>query len=91
MTVKIFVDWRNQEIYTEKSIEEEKKNILDDVISDEFDEILEGYLDNNYSLTRIFNLNEDEKMKIKERIKQECKRKMEEIVEDDFEEITLEI
>ena len=91
MKIKIFVDWKNETIHTEKSIEEEKKIILDDVITDEYEEILGEYLDNTYSLTEIFNLNENEKKHVREIIKQKCKDRMEEVVVDDFEEITLEV
>jgi len=91
MKIKIFVDWRNETIHTEKTIEKEKKDILDDVISDEYINILEEYLDKHYSLVEIYNLKEDEKIKIKERVNQECKSRMEYIVADDYEEITLEI
>ena len=92
MEVKIYVDWNNEEILTQKDYEERIKLVEKEIKQYCFLENLECYLkDEDFSLLDIYNLKEEEKKEIEKRVLEICKEQAEQDMEDDFKMITLDI
>lgn len=92
MKVKIYVDWRKEEILTQKDYEEKTKLIEEEIKQDCFLENLENYLRNEeFSLSDVYNFKKEEKEEIEKRILEICKNQAEQDMEEDFEMITLDI
>lgn len=92
MKVRIYVDWRNEEILMEKDYEERTKLVEKEFKQDCFLEYLECYLkDEDFTLSDVFNFDKEEREEIKKRILERCEEQAERDMENDFEMITLDI
>ena len=70
MTVKLYVDWRENEILTAKQLNEKINERVKNMISDKdsYDEYLKDYLDCNYTKLELFQALIDGDASIKETI-----------------------
>ena len=92
MEVKIYVDWRNEEILTQKDYEERTKVIEEEIKQDCFFENLEYYLkDKDFTLLSVYNLKKEQKEEIEKKVLETCKNQAEQDMEEDFDMITLNI
>ena len=96
MKIKVYVDWRNEEILSEKDYKEFKerkvKEMADDYFEDDY--ALDGFLDNgDYTYVGIFQMTDEEKEKVKEKWRAQCKADAEEnfAEEYDYEVIEMEV
>lgn len=89
MKVKVFVDWSESRILTEKDFEKEVEHEtierFDD--SDFFDE----WLDRNFDSSEIFHFTESEKEEERARFREYCRADAEAVLLEEYETIELEI
>lgn len=96
MKVKLYVDWQDGKIFTEKACEEEilewaKENKDDDFA---FEDFLYNYFERNFcgrKLMFFFNLNEEERKKIREEWEKHCLETAKNEFNDVYEEIEVEV
>lgn len=96
MKIKVYVDWKNQEILSEKDYNEFKDRKVNEIADNYFEdkyEFNEFLTDNDYDYADIFNMTDKEKEEVKEKWKAQCKDSAEEAFGDeyDYDEIELEV
>ena len=83
MKVKIYVDWNENEIYSEKEIMVREKEIAEQYFDDEGG--FSDWLDENFSGIEIFKMNNDDKEAIKDSYRIVCKEQAQETINENFE------
>lgn len=103
MKVKIFVDWSEREIMTEKQGEAElasqlnDKNNYEDYRGDYLDDIIKDWLDDKKTVhcseyyKKIFELSAEERAEIENKCRKDYEERIKEDFSNDWEEITLNI
>lgn len=70
MLVKIFVNWRDEEILTESKYNERTREMAEDLRTDGYD--FSKFLEQHYTCLELFEANEEERAKIMERWVDQC-------------------
>lgn len=96
MKIKIYVDWKHEEILSEKDYKEFKDRKVNEIADDYFEdpyELNEFFGDNDYTYVDIFKMTDEEKEAVKEKWKAHCKESAEETFADEwgYEEIEMEV
>ena len=87
MKIKIYVDWRHEEVLNEKDYKEFRDRKVNEIADDYFEDEYEFncFLEHDYRPAEIFNLDNEAKEEIKEIWKRQCKASAEETFDDDYE------
>ena len=95
MKIKVYVDWNNKEILSEKDYKEFKNRKVNEMADTYFEDkySLEEFLSDNYNYADIFNMTNEEKEEAKAKWKAQCKDNAEENFGDeyDYDKIELEV
>ena len=96
MKIKVYADWKHEEILSEKDYKEFKERKVNELADDYFEddyEFNEFLGDGDYNYADIFEMTDEEKEKVKAEWKAQCKESAEETFADDwvYEEIELEV
>ena len=75
MKVKFYVDWDNQEILSETEYAARVKEAAKDI--EEEEDAFADYLDDHYAPVEIFDLNEEEKTKVRKEFGEWCEGRAE--------------
>lgn len=70
MTIKIYVNWRDEEILTESEYNERAREMAKDARTDDFD--FSWFLESNYSHRELWEANEEKRAQIMERWVDQC-------------------
>ena len=100
MKVNVYVNWKEEELITEKEYKEKIKEVKEDKAN--FDDYKSSYLDNYIeefidrspyvkSFETVFNFTEAERQKILDEIKEGYEVQVEEVFSDDWEEVEIDI
>lgn len=87
MTIKIFVDWQNEEIITEEEYDKRTREMAEELRID--DSLFYEFLEENYSHSELWKADEEQRAKIMERWIDECLEYA--YCELGFDEVTLEV
>lgn len=89
MMVKLYVDWRNNLIFSEKEAKELVRNVFSQQVTE--DEIFDKWLSNHYCYLDLFNMKEDEKRNIRVQFMAEMEETVWQDFIDGYEEVPVEI
>ena len=90
MMVKLYVDWSNNLIFSEKEAQELAKNVFSKQVTN--DEIFDQWLSNHYCYLDLFNMKEDEKRNIRVQFMAEMEEvAWQDFIKDGYEEVSVEI
>ena len=70
MTIKIFVDWRNEQVFTEEEYNKRVEKIAEKLRTDDDD--FSDFLEKNYSHRVLWEADEEQRAQIMERWAYEC-------------------
>ena len=87
MEIKVYVDWDNMIIHSQKQHLKERENDINDLF--ENDNFFEEYLFQNYSNIELYRMDKEAREEIREDFLEYCEATVE--ADDVFEEIILEI
>lgn len=87
MKIKVYVDWDDNRILSQKQHLEEQSNDVKDLFED--DNLFEDFLFQNYSSTELYKMDDETKEEIRQDFLDYCQDKVE--IDDVFDEVTLEI
>lgn len=87
MEIKVYVDWDNMEIHSQKQHLEEQERDLKSLSED--DNLFEEYLFQNYSSIELYKMDEETRKETYQDFLEYCEEKVE--ADDVFDEIILEI
>ena len=95
MRIKVYADWKHEEILSEKDYKEFKERKVNEMADDYYEDDYEfgEFLAEKYSCSEIFKMTNEEKEKVKADWKAQCKESAEETFADDwvYEEVELEV
>ena len=95
MKIKVYVDWRHDEILSEKEYKEYKERKVNETADNYFEDEYEfgEFLAKNYTCADIFKVTDEEKEKVKAEWKVRCRADAEENFNDHYryEEFELEV
>lgn len=89
MKVKVYVDWNEHKIYSEKEVRAREKKIAGSYFDDE--DGFSDWLDENFSGIEIFKMTEDDKEAAKNSYKDACRDWAQEATNNDFESEEIEV
>lgn len=90
MMVKLYVDWSNNLIFSEKEAQELARNVFSKQVTN--DEIFDQWLSNHYCYLDLFNMKEDEKRNIRVQFMAEMEEvAWQDFIKDGYEEVFVEI
>jgi hypothetical protein len=100
MKVVVYVNWREEEIITEKEykakikeVKEDKEN-FDDYKSSYLEDYIEAFIDRSFypkNFETVFNFTEADRQRILEDIKEGYENQVEEDISDEWEEVEIDI
>lgn len=100
MKVKLWVNWRGEEILTTQQLDEKIDNMVNDILEnqDSYAEELEDYLDNYYTKVELFEALTDDKInkekfidEIREGIKEQVRNWNDSHIRRDYEGVEIEV
>ncbi len=95
MRITIYVDWKHEEVLSEKEYKEFKERKVNEIADDYFEDDYEfgEFLGENYTCADIFKMTDEEREKVKAEWKAQCKESAEETFADDwvYEEVEVEV
>ena len=89
MMVKLYVDWSNNLIFSEKEAQELVRNVFSQQVKE--DEIFDQWLSNHYCYLDLFNMKEYEKKNIRVQFMTEMEETVWQDFLDGYEEVPVEI
>lgn len=87
MTIKVFVDWRNEKIFTEEEYDKRVKEIAESLLTSDCD--FSEFLEENYSHRELWEADGEQRAKIVELWSYKCFKNA--YYELNFEEVELEV
>ena len=96
MKIKVYADWNHEEILSEKDYKEFKDRKVNEITEEYFEdncEFEEFLAENDYRLTDIFKMTDEQKGEVRSRWREWCKESAENAFENEYsyEEIEIEV
>ena len=95
MKIKVYVNWKDEEVLNEKDYMEFRDRKVNEIADDYFEDDYEfgEFLSEDYTRSEIFRMTEEDKEKVKKAWKAQCKESAEETFDDEYnyEEVEVEI
>lgn len=89
MKVKFFINWQDEQVYSEKELQDEIKRVAGEYLENTLQ--FQEWLEEHYTIVEVFNLDEDGKKDVLDKYSKACQDWAKEDMEDAVEEKTLDI